>query len=322
VSTGNRQTAVATTTFTLVAALEGTVLQRLEITSAKLTIGRLPENVLVLRDQAVSRKHAEIWLDQGHPMLVDVRSGSGTFLNSTQLLPGQPVMLDQGSEIRIGPYVLTLELQIVSAPAFAPVFAPPETKPAVRELDELPPVVARETWPALLPVGARSRYIQHLPSIFHPAHFGTNGETPPQGETDADFMGRMLLIFEAIWEPLEQRQEHIAMYFSPTTSPSRMLAWIAEWMNLELDPHWPERRRRELLREAMQLYWWRGTRYGLTRMLEVCTGQPVQITEDPDRPFVFRISIRAYTDVSRDFIERLIRAHKPAHVGYVLETIS
>ena len=86
----------------------------------------------------------------------------------------------------------------------------------------------------------------------------------------------MLLIFEAIWEPLEQRQEHIAMYFSPSTSPARMLAWIAEWLNLELDPHWPERRRRELLREAMQLYWWRGTRYGLTRMLEVCTGQPVR----------------------------------------------
>jgi phage tail-like protein len=321
VSTGSRETSVGSTTFTLVAALEGTVLQRLEISSAKLTIGRLPGNVLVLPHQSVSKRHAEIWLDQRHPMLVD-ESSSGTFLGSTRLLPGQPVMLDQGSEIRIGPYVLTLELQIAAAPAFAPVFAPPESKPAARDLDELPPVVARETWPALLPVNGRSRYLQHLPSIFHPTRLETDGDTPSQVEREADFIGRMLLIFEAIWEPLEQRQEHIAMYFSPSTSPSRMLAWIAEWMNLELDPHWPERRRRELLREAMQLYWWRGTRYGLTKMLEVCTGQPVQITEDPERPFVFRISIRAYTDVSRDFIERLIRAHKPAHVGYVLETLS
>ena len=98
-----------------------------------------------------------------------------------------------------------------------------------------------------------------------------------------------------------------------------MLAWMAEWLNLELDAHWPERRRRELLREAMQLYRWRGTRYGLTRMLEICTDQQVKITEDPNQPFVFRITIPAYTDVSRDFIERLVRAHKPAHVGYVLE---
>lgn len=323
-STGSRATSVATKTYTLVAAHEGTVLQRLEITSSKLTIGRLPENVLVLRDQAVSRKHAEIRLDQGQPTLVDVGSGSGTYIGSERLLPGQPVVLSESSEVRIGPYVLTLESKVTSVAAFAPtpMYAPPEARPATRDIDELPPVIARDTWPALLPVNGRSRYLQHLPSIFHDTRFSANGDDPSAFAADTDFIGRMLLIFEAIWEPLEQRQEHIAMYFSPSTSPARMLAWIAEWLNLELDPHWPERRRRELLREAMQLYWWRGTRYGLTRMLEVCTGQPVQISEDPEKPFVFRISIPAYTDVSRDFIERLIRAHKPAHVGYVLETSS
>jgi phage tail-like protein len=323
VSTENRQASAAVTTFTLVASHEGTVLQRIEITASKLTIGRLPENVLVLRDQAVSRRHAEIRLDQGQPTLVDMGSASGTFVGSERLLPEQPVVLNQGSEVHIGPYVLTLETKVTAAaPAFVPVYAPPEVRPASRDVDELPPVIARETWPALLPVVNRSRYLQHLPAIFHDSRVSGNGDDPSLHASDADFIGRMLLIFEAIWEPLEQRQEHIAMYFSPATSPARMLAWIAEWMNLELDPHWPERRRRELLREAMQLYWWRGTRYGLTRMLEVCTGQPVQITEDPEKPFVFRISIPAYTDVSRDFIERLIRAHKPAHVGYVLETSS
>src|SRR5262249_8228933 len=110
------------------------------------------------------------------------------------------------------------------------------------------------------------------------------------------------------------------MYFSPATCPAELLPWIAQWLNLELDPHWPERRRRELLGEAMQLYRWRGTRYGLTRMLEVCTGHSMQITEDPERPFVFRIGMPQSWDVSRAFVERLIRAHKPAHVGYVLET--
>ena len=293
-----------TATYFLVASLEGTVLQRLEITASSISIGRLPENVLVLRDQAVSRKHAEVRLDQGKPMLVDLGSASGTFVGATRLLQGQPVVLDQGSEGRIGPYVLKLEMEVKAAAPIAPKYAPPEARSPMLDTDELPVVAARETFPAPLPVGAESRYLRHLPSIFH----------------DADFLGRMLLIYEAIWEPLEQRQEHIAMYFSPATCPAPMLAWIADWLSLELDPHWPERRRRELLREAMQLYRWRGTRYGLTRMLEVCTGQPVQITDDPERPFVFRISIPAYTDVSRDFIERLVRAHKPAHVGYVLET--
>ena len=155
VSTGNKPASVATTTYTLVAAHEGTVLQRLEITSSKLTIGRLPENVLVLRDQAVSRKHAEIRLDQGQPTLVDVNSGSGTFVGSERLLPGQPVVLNQGSEIHIGPYVLTLEAKVAAAaPAYVPVYAPPEARKAMRDVDELPPVIARDTWPALLPVEA------------------------------------------------------------------------------------------------------------------------------------------------------------------------
>jgi phage tail-like protein len=208
-------------------------------------------------------------------------------------------------EVRIGPYVLALHAETtVVPPAPVPVYAPPDAMPALPELDELPTVVARETWPAPLPVDGRSRYARHLPSIYQ----------------DTDFLGRMLLIYEAIWEPLEQRQQHIAMYFSPSTSPAEMLAWMAQWLDLELDHHWPEPRRRELLREAMQLYSWRGTRYGLTRMLEICTDQPVQITEEPDRPFVFRIRVPASRDVSRDLIERLVRAHKPAHVGYVLET--
>jgi phage tail-like protein len=309
VSTETRRALGASTTYSLIASLEGTELQRVEVTTAALTIGRLPENSLVLRDQAVSRRHAELRLDQGRPMLADSGSASGTFMGGDRLLAGQPVVLEPGVEVRIGPYVLMLKSEAtlvpvpVPAPLLPPVYAPPES--AVRQPvpDELPTVVARPTWPAPLPATDRSRYTQHLPAIFQ----------------DADFLGRMLLIFEAIWEPLEQRQEHIAMYFSPATGPAQMLAWMAEWLNLELDSHWPERRRRELLREAMQLYWWRGTRYGLTRMLEICTDQPVKITEDPDRPFVFRIMIPARTDVSRDFIERLVRAHKPAHVGYVLE---
>ncbi|MEO6527551.1 MAG: phage tail protein [Gemmatimonadaceae bacterium] len=304
-STEIRRSVGASTTYTLVASLEGTELQRLEVTTTTLTIGRLPENALVLRDQAVSRRHAELRLDQGQPMLADVGSGSGTFLRGVRLLPGQPVLFEPGAEVRVGPYVLSLlsETTIVP-PVLPPVYAPPGGVPVAPDLDELPAVVSRPTWPAPLPTTDRSRYLQHLPSIYQ----------------DTDFLGRMLLIYEAIWEPLEQRQEHIAMYFSPVTCPAQMLAWMAEWLNLELDAHWPERRRRELLREAMQLYWWRGTRYGLTRMLEICTDQPVKITEDPDKPFVFRIAIPTHTDVSRDFIERLVRAHKPAHVGYVLET--
>ena len=78
---------------------------------------------------------------------------------------------------------------------------------------------------------------------------------------------------------------------------------------------------RALVAEAMELYRWRGTAYGMTRMLEVCTGITPTITEDPAQPYTFRIAMRIPSghDVRREVIEELVRAHKPAHVGYVLE---
>jgi phage tail-like protein len=131
----------------------------------------------------------------------------------------------------------------------------------------------------------------------------------------------MLLIYESVWEPLERRQDHLALYFDPRTCPAELLPWLARWLELQLDPHWPESRRRALVAEAMELYRWRGTAYGMTRMLEVCTGLTPSITEDPAQPHTFRIALRipAGHDVRREVVEELVRAHKPAHVGYVLE---
>jgi phage tail P2-like protein len=123
---------------------------------------------------------------------------------------------------------------------------------------------------------------------------------------------------------LEQRQDHIEMYFDVQTCPPAFLPWLASWLGLSLNERWPEARRRRLLAQAMELYRWRGTHYGLVRMIEVCTGITPVITEHPSQPFVFRIRITlppgtSGEAVDKDFIEELIQAHKPAHAGYVLE---
>ena len=52
---------------------------------------------------------------------------------------------------------------------------------------------------------APSRYLGYLPIIFH----------------DTDFLRRYLLIFESIWEPLENRETHIDMYVDPRTAPNK-----------------------------------------------------------------------------------------------------
>jgi phage tail-like protein len=44
------------------------------------------------------------------------------------------------------------------------------------------------------------------------------------------------------------------------TSPASWLGWLASWLNLTVNPHWPEDRQRRLLDEVMELYRWRGRR--------------------------------------------------------------
>src|SRR5437764_5528505 len=73
-----------------------------------------------------------------------------------------------------------------------------------------------------------SIYRRYLPDIFQ----------------ENDFLRRFLHIFEDIWEPLEQRQDYIAMYFDPHTCPTSFLPWLASWLNLPFNAHWPEARRR------------------------------------------------------------------------------
>ena len=64
------------------------------------TIGRLPDNDIVLEDAFVSRRHCAILVHAGSGYeLHDVASKNGTFLNGTRLRG--PVPLSSGDEIRM-----------------------------------------------------------------------------------------------------------------------------------------------------------------------------------------------------------------------------
>ncbi len=295
---------------TLTVALDGNVVQTLSLTASVTTIGRLPENSLVLPHQSVSRHHAELRMEASGAVLTDLGSAGGTFVNGSRLLANQPFALETGTIFQIGPYTITY---VLNTPAYGmpvidePKAIAPAPSPALRRaLDEpLPVVECRATEPVPLPQAPSSRYLRELPAMFQ----------------EDDFLGRLLLIFETLWEPLEQRQDQTAMYFDPRTCPASFLPWLAGWLNLPLNPHWPESRRRQLVAEAMDLYRWRGTAYGLRRMIEVCTGLEPVITDDPTRPFVFRIAVTIPpgSGARRETIEEIVRTHKPAHVGYLLE---
>lgn len=101
-----------------------------------------------------------------------------------------------------------------------------------------------------------------------PAVFGTE-------PVSADFTDRFLSIFDSTLRTIETKLDREARYFDPLSAPAErdpktgadFLSWLASWIGLTLDRHWPEAKRRKFLKQAGRLYDLRGTREGLWREL-------------------------------------------------------
>jgi phage tail-like protein len=297
----------------------GDIVRTLPLAFATLRIGRAPDNDLSLQHPGISRHHLELTATESGIVVTDLGSANGTFVDGARILPYQPVRVEPGRAVRIGPFFLAMRrspgdvLGWVEPPA-----ANGEARRTQKHLDPTSysqalarrAAARRPALPARDPDRTLSRYLDYLPSIF-----GENGES---------FLGRFLLIFESIWEPLEQRQDHLEMYVDPATCPAGFLSWLASWFDLSVGAHWPESRVRELLSQAMELYQWRGTRYGMQQMIELWTGLSPHIEESPTEPFLFHVQLRVPSggDVDRRLVEELLRAHKPAYAGFLLEIVT
>ena len=77
-------------------------LGRTVIGTTKVTIGRMPDNTIVLHDAKASSHHAEIRPDGQYYNLVDLGSTNGTYLNEQQIASGVPRPLRTGDMVRIG----------------------------------------------------------------------------------------------------------------------------------------------------------------------------------------------------------------------------
>jgi phage tail-like protein len=287
----------------LIVRFQGQLVQRVPLLQDVLSIGRTPDNGLSLPHPLIARRHAELRIDEGRAVLTDLGSATGTFLGETRLLPNQPQILPGGAVVRIGPFEITY---YEVAPAEEPVAAEPSgpglSMPVASPRTLVPP---RPTFPSPRPIGPLSRYLADLPAIYQ----------------ESDFLGRFLLIVEALWEPLEQRQSYMPLCFDPHTCPVAMLPWLASWLDMPIDRLWPESRQRTILAEAIDLLRWRGTRFGLSRMIALSTGLTPEILDEPGQSFVMRVrlTVPPSHQVDQQVLDLLIQNHKPAHVGYILE---
>ncbi len=74
------------------------------LTAPVVTIGRYPDNMVVLNHPQISAHHARVEQVQGGHRIVDLRSTNGIFVNGQRT---SNRVLQQGDEVRIGPYKLT-----------------------------------------------------------------------------------------------------------------------------------------------------------------------------------------------------------------------
>ncbi len=298
-----------------------------------LRIGRLPapDNDLTLTHGLVSRRHVQIFCDRLPYRITDLGSSNGTLVNDIPLPANEVRELRSGDVIAIGPFTLRYEApQVEAAPPQeketppkpkeeeAPAEPPPEepfgglrvqeapVPPPPREPppgDGAPPKPGMERWVGM-PLD-RSRWLQYLPYMY----------------SEHPFLGRYLLILEDVFGPLDQAIGHFSLFLDPRTAPESFLGVLAGWLGLVLDDRWPEEQRRAILRSAVELYDFRGTKSGLTRLLEASTACQVEIDENTDGPHSFRVVLKAGKDqeVDEGMVRHLIDANKPAHTVYKLQ---
>lgn len=290
----------------LIVRLQGAPVAELQLAQTPITIGSAVGNNLVLPDAKVSPLHAQIDSGPDGPILTDRRSTHGTWVDGEPSFLKRPFLLRDGIVFRIGPFELTYQAMEATAPP--PVHAAPSALPDPPEVASTPPAPPVPQPVAQPRLAGLSRYLDDLPAIFQ-----------PQGEgSDETFLGRYLLIFEAIWEPLEQRQDHIEHYFDPHTCPAAFLPWLARWLDTPLDRRLPEGRARALLSRAMEFHRSRGTLHGMADVIEVCTGLRPEISEDAEQS-LFHVRLPQEAMVYQALVDDLISVYKPAHAGYTLE---
>ncbi len=87
-------------------------------------------------------------------------------------------------------------------------------------------------------------------------------------------------VFEQTFEPTVDAFEAMWAYLDPLTAPEALLPFLAHWVGWDLLSTIPIARQRYLIRNAVSIYRWRGTKKGLRFYLHLYTGLPL----DEDLP--------------------------------------
>ena len=114
--------------------------------------------------------------------------------------------------------------------------------------------------------------------------------------------------------------------FKPITS-AEFLPWLASWVAVSQRDDWDEMFKRWLISKIVPLYRKRGTKAGIKELLELYTGEEVEIYEFDYPAHYFQVEM-TLSDPNRENLRRrqqiakgLLDREKPAHTYYALQVL-
>ena len=102
-----------------------------KIKQGKNTLGRKPDNDIVIMDESASRFHAEIYCQNDLAVINDLESTNGTYVNRDRL--SKPHVFHSGDQVRVGQCVISVNFQEKGATESL-VLALSGTRPLTRDL--------------------------------------------------------------------------------------------------------------------------------------------------------------------------------------------
>lgn len=291
-----------------------------------LLLGRDDRCDIILSHGRVQPQHGRFtWSPDDGLRFTDLSFRSRTLHNQNPLQVSQPITLAVDDTLIIGPYRLTIE----EAPLPESDANDEETAQTSDPDPNIPSTqILRGAGSGQPPSGLMPEFLRSAPppppdyTKMMPPGLGRHSVQlvnylPQVYQTD--FASRFLALFEAILLPLNWNIDNFDLFMNADTAPLEFVDWLASWFNLSFDATWTEEKRRTVVREANELFARRGTRYALSRLLEIYTGRIPEIIEEGQEPYTFTVKLPLRErDVNRTLVERLIDLNKPAHTNYTL----
>jgi phage tail-like protein len=102
----------------------------------------------------------------------------------------------------------------------------------------------------------------------------------PVGMLDDNFFYRFVSIFQEQAATYLDGIDNLSNLLDPAVAPPSMVRFMAGWLALPpINPALDDVYQRRLVLQASRLQWWRGTKKGLSGLLELFTDGPVEISD-------------------------------------------